>query len=59
MQERVAAAITPQVRHVIVSGIVEGELPEVREQYAAAGFAPAKGLAEDTWVAVLMERENG
>jgi ribosomal protein L11 methyltransferase len=56
VQERVAAAITPQVRHVIVSGIVEGELPEVREQSAAAGFAPARGLAEDTWVAVLMER---
>jgi ribosomal protein L11 methyltransferase len=59
VQERVAAAVTPQVRHVIVSGIVEGELPEVRERYAAAGFAPVKGLAEDTWVAVLMERHDG
>ena len=40
VQERVAAAITPDVRHVIVSGIVEGELPEVRDRYAEAGFAP-------------------
>jgi ribosomal protein L11 methyltransferase len=59
VQERIAAAITPQVRHVIVSGIVEGELPEVRERYAQAGFRPTKGLAEDTWVAVLMEPVDG
>ena len=41
--ERLAAAITPQVRHVIVSGIVEGELEQVRAAYAAAGLSRSRG----------------
>ena len=55
VQRRIAAELTPSVRHVIVSGILEGELDEVRAGYAAAGFAPVKGMAADTWIAVLME----
>jgi len=59
VQERIAAALAPHVRHVIVSGIVEGELEAVKAAYAQAGFAPTRGLAEDTWIAVLMERAGG
>jgi ribosomal protein L11 methyltransferase len=56
---RIAAALTPQVRHVIVSGIVEGEMDEVREAYAAAGMQPLRGMAADTWIAMLMGRADG
>ena len=59
VHERLAAAVTPQVRHVIVSGIVEGELAPVREAYAAAGLLPRRGMAADSWVAVLLGREDG
>jgi ribosomal protein L11 methylase PrmA len=59
VQRRLAAEITPAVRQVIVSGIVEGELEEVRIAYAAAGFKPVKGMAADSWVAVLLERDGG
>jgi ribosomal protein L11 methyltransferase len=55
VQRRIAAELTPVVRHVIVSGIVEGELEEGRAAYAEAGFKPVKGMAADTWIAVLME----
>jgi ribosomal protein L11 methyltransferase len=59
VHERAAPALGPETRHVIVSGIVESELPEVRDAYAAAGFAPASGMAADMWVAVLFERSDG
>jgi ribosomal protein L11 methyltransferase len=52
-----AAAVTPQVRHVIVSGIVEGEMEEVQAAYAAAGLHPQRGMAADTWIAMLLGRE--
>jgi ribosomal protein L11 methyltransferase len=58
VHRKLAATLTPQVRQVIVSGIVEGELETVREAYDAAGFAPAKGMAADSWIAVLLERED-
>ena len=59
VHERLAAAVTPQVRHVIVSGIVEGELEHVRAAYAAAGLMPQRGMAADSWIAMLLEREGG
>jgi ribosomal protein L11 methyltransferase len=59
VHRRLAAAVTPQVRHVIVSGIVEGELEEVRAVYAAAGLHPQQGMAADAWIAVRMGREDG
>ena len=59
VHRRLAAAVTPQVRHVIVSGIVEGELEEVRAAYAAAGLYPRQGMAADSWIAVLLGREDG
>jgi ribosomal protein L11 methyltransferase len=55
VQDRIAEALTATVRYVIVSGIVETELDAVRRAYAQAGFAPVRGLAADTWIAVLME----
>ena len=59
VHERLAAAVTPQVRHVIVSGIVEGELEPVREAYAAAGLVPRRGMAADSWIAMLLGRVDG
>ena len=56
---RVAAAVTPQVGHVIISGIVEGELDEVRAAYEAVGLHPQKGMAADTWIAMRLGREGG
>ena len=56
---RLAAAITPQVRHVIVSGIVEGELEGVREMYEAVGLVPQQGMAADSWIAMRLGREGG
>lgn len=56
VQTRVAAALTPEVRHVIVSGIVAGELDGVVQSYAAAGYAPTQALGtEDEWLALRME----
>ena len=57
VQRVLAAAVTPDVRHVIVSGIVEGEMEEVRAAYEAAGLYPQRGMAADTWIAMLLERE--
>jgi ribosomal protein L11 methyltransferase len=59
VQLRLAAAVTPQVRHVIVSGIVEGELEEVQAAYAAAGLHAQKGMAADGWIAMRLGREDG
>jgi ribosomal protein L11 methyltransferase len=56
VQTRVAAALTAEVRHVIVSGIVAGELDAVIQNYAGAGYAPTQALGtEDEWLALRME----
>jgi ribosomal protein L11 methyltransferase len=59
VHQRLAAAVTPQVRHVIVSGIVEGELEAVRELYGRVGLVPQQGMAADTWIAMRLGREGG
>ena len=59
VHERVSAAVTAQVRHVIVSGIVEGEMERVQDMYAAAGLYPQQGMAADTWIAMRLGREGG
>ena len=59
VHHRLAAAVTPQVRHVIVSGIIEGEMDEVRAAYAAAGLYAQQGMAADAWIAMRMGREDG
>jgi ribosomal protein L11 methyltransferase len=52
---RVAAAVTPAVRHVIVSGIVAHEADAVLAGYGAAGYAPAAALGtEDEWLALRL-----
>jgi ribosomal protein L11 methyltransferase len=60
VQERVAAALTPEVRHVIVSGIVADEVEAVMRRYAEAGFESAEALGtEDEWLALRMEPRDG
>jgi ribosomal protein L11 methyltransferase len=55
VHERVAAAVTPDVRHIIVSGIVAQEADAVLAGYAAAGYAPAEALGtEDEWLALRL-----
>jgi ribosomal protein L11 methyltransferase len=55
VQARVAAAVTPEVHHVIVSGIVAGEAEAVLGPYAAAGYTPAEALGtEDEWLALRL-----
>jgi ribosomal protein L11 methyltransferase len=55
VQERVAAAVTPEVRHVIVSGIVAEEADAVLARYRAAGFEAAAALGtEDEWIALRL-----
>jgi ribosomal protein L11 methyltransferase len=55
VQYRVAAAVSADVRHVIVSGIVASEVPEVVARYQAAGFAVGQALGtEDEWIALRL-----
>ena len=44
----------PQVRHVIVSGIVAGEVAEVRAGYEAVGFGPRRRGRRPTWIAMRL-----
>jgi ribosomal protein L11 methyltransferase len=57
---RVVAAVTSEVRHVIVSGIVGEEVASVLADYARAGFAPGEALGtHDEWMAIRLERRDG
>lgn len=56
VHERVAASLAPEVRQVIVSGIVGAEVGPVRDAYAAAGLEPAAGFEDDAWAALRLER---
>jgi ribosomal protein L11 methyltransferase len=52
---RVAASMTPEVRHVIVSGIVAEEVEAVLAAYHAVGFDAAAALGtEDEWIALRL-----
>jgi ribosomal protein L11 methyltransferase len=52
---RVADAMTGEVRHVIVSGIVSEEVEPVVSRYRELGFEVASGLGtEDEWVALRL-----
>jgi len=57
---RVAAAVAaaPDVRQVIASGVVPGELEPVVAAYATAGCRVAAALEEDGWAAVRLERDD-
>jgi ribosomal protein L11 methyltransferase len=53
---RVAAALAAAaVRHVVLSGVVPGELDAVLTGYAAAGWGVAAQLEEDGWAAARLE----
>jgi ribosomal protein L11 methyltransferase len=55
VQARVAAAVDGSVRHVIVSGIVSDEVPDVLKAYEAAGLKVANALGtEDEWIALRL-----
>ncbi len=56
VHHRLVGAITPQVRYVIVSGFLEGEMEDVREAYATVGLYPQQGMAADSWIAMRMGR---
>ena len=52
---RVAASMTDEVRHVIVSGIVAEEVEAVLAGYHAAGLEAAAALGtEDEWIALRL-----
>ena len=52
---RVASAMTGEVRHVIVSGIVAEEVEAVLAGYHAVGFEAAAALGtEDEWIALRL-----
>ena len=59
VHQRIAEVVTDQVRHVIVSGIVEGEMDVVRAMYAEVGLHAQHGMASDTWIAMRLGREDG
>jgi ribosomal protein L11 methyltransferase len=55
VHERVASALTREVRHIVVSGIVTSEAEAVVAGYRAAGYEPADGLGtEDEWIALRL-----
>jgi ribosomal protein L11 methyltransferase len=55
VHERVASAMTGEVRHVIVSGIVAEEVEAVLARYHAVGFEAAAALGtEDEWIALRL-----
>jgi ribosomal protein L11 methyltransferase len=58
VHEKVAASLVPEVRQVIVSGIVGTEVGPVRDFYAAAGLHPAAGFEDDAWAALRFERRT-
>jgi hypothetical protein len=44
---------------VLLSGVVESELPDVLNAYAAAGLSPLRRLGGAGWQALLLERSDG
>jgi ribosomal protein L11 methyltransferase len=55
VHERIVASMTPEVRHVIVSGIVADEVPAVVRGYESVGFEVDKALGtEDEWIALRL-----
>ena len=52
---RVAEALTAAVRHLLISGVVPGELGPVLRDYEGAGWTVARQLEEDGWAAARLE----
>lgn len=57
VHERLAGLLAPEVRHVIVSGIVEDHLPDIVAGYERAGFALSRRIERRSWTAALLERD--
>lgn len=55
----VAGRLAPVTSYVLVSGVVESELPDVLNAYAAAGLSPLRRLGGAGWQALLLERSDG
>jgi ribosomal protein L11 methyltransferase len=55
----VAARLAPVTAYVLLSGVVESELPAVLNAYAAAGLSPLRRLGGSGWQALLLERSDG
>jgi len=53
VHERIVASMTPEVRHVIISGIVKEEVEAVLTGYRSVGFEVGQALGtEDEWIAL-------
>jgi ribosomal protein L11 methyltransferase len=57
IHRRLAAALAPQVVHVIASGVTSTDLDDVLAAYAAAGFAPLDRRG-GAWRGFLLERRG-
>jgi ribosomal protein L11 methyltransferase len=55
----VAAKLAPVTAIVLVSGVVESELADTLNAYAAAGLAPLRRAGGAGWQALLLERNSG
>jgi ribosomal protein L11 methyltransferase len=55
----VAAGLAPVTSTVLLSGVVESELPEVLGSYAAVGLTQLRRLGGSGWQALLLERSDG
>jgi ribosomal protein L11 methyltransferase len=56
VHERVAPALDPVTRAVLVSGIVDDSVPEVLAAYAAAGLTERERMSEKGWAALWLAR---
>ena len=55
VHERIVASMTSEVRHVIASGIVADEVPDVVRGYRSVGFEVANAVGtEDEWIALRL-----
>ena len=58
VHERLAATLAPEVRAVIVSGVVGDHLPGIVAGYERAGFALAHRTESRSWAAALVVRDG-
>jgi ribosomal protein L11 methyltransferase len=59
VHRHVAAGLAPVTAFVLLSGVVESELGDVLNAYAAAGLSPLRRLGGAGWQALLLERNDG
>jgi ribosomal protein L11 methyltransferase len=59
VHRHVAAGLSPVTAFLLLSGVVESELPDVLNAYAAAGLSPLHRLGGAGWQALLLERNDG